>query len=278
MLIIYIYIIYIYYSIYTHSISIVSYRLLIAGLQPVPRPWQILTESLKFDVLQWQASAPQPVDPLQRGLKLVLALAQGAIALPPWGSHLWILCLASASAKIRKRVKCRGEYQKNGKQRAKPGGSVINPCTPMPGKQFAWHCMTSASRSCSRPPYFSLCSRATHPLKPLAMREKGKWASAALLSSLKVLRLGDHFLGCWMNMEWCDAFHMINLTLQQNRLQLKDLSRVTLCTDSTVPHCKLTTHEWISAPRPLMVEGHVKESTSTACASPFMRSIIRRYK
>ena len=37
------------------------------------------------------------------------------------------------------------------------------------------------------PPYFSLCSKATQPLKPLEIREKGRCASAARLSSRMVL-------------------------------------------------------------------------------------------
>ena len=47
----------------------------------------------------------------------------------------------------------------------------------------------------NRPPYFSLCSKATHPQKPFAIRENGKWASAARLSSLKVLRLAARLEG-----------------------------------------------------------------------------------
>jgi len=43
-------------------------------------------------------------------------------------------------------------------------GFAIGNCTPS---------RTVASRK-SFPPYFSLCSKATHPQKPFAIREKGK--------------------------------------------------------------------------------------------------------
>mmetsp|Transcript_72225 Transcript_72225/g.157499 ORF Transcript_72225/g.157499 Transcript_72225/m.157499 type:complete len:203 (+) Transcript_72225:1245-1853(+) len=53
------------------------------------------------------------------------------------------------------------------------------------GGANCWDCrVMSLQTKKSFPPYFALCSNATHPLWPCATCVKGKWASAALLSPI----------------------------------------------------------------------------------------------